>query len=131
MFRKQLSDMFEENSLDLIEELGVYLALLYVQYWLFCASASDAPVQDLPLLTLFKNALNSNITSTYKDLVEACMKNMVAGHLGYLNERLVPLAFFSSFISVMQKNVRWPNKLFAIGPTRMEQSSLTVSARGN
>ena len=68
LFRDQLTEEFEEESLDLIEELGIFLALVYVQYWRCCTSAADAPVQDLALLTLLETALSSNVS----DLQGAC-----------------------------------------------------------
>ena len=55
LFRKQLSDVFEEDSLDFIEELGDYLALLYVQYWLCCTSTADTPVPS-PSESVWKSA---------------------------------------------------------------------------
>ena len=116
MFREQLG----EDCLDNIEELGVFLALFYVRYWLCCASGPDAPVQDLALLSLLESAIDTKlVSSSFKELVQASLDKLVAGHLWYLSERLVPLALFSDHVSHHDKSMMAKQSLIYRDDSRM------------
>ena len=110
LFREQLEEEFNNDCLGNIEELGVFLVLFYVRYWFCCANGPDATVQDLTLLTLSEAALDTKLVSaTFKELVQASMNKLVAGHLWYLRERLVPFVLFSDHVRHHDISQLWPN----------------------
>jgi len=130
LFRDQLGEVFDNDCLDNIEELGVFLALFYVRYWLCCGSGPDAPAQDLALLSLLESAIDTKLVSvSFKELVQASLDKLVAGHLWYLSERLVPLALFSDHVSHHDKSMMAKQSLIYRDDPRMTRQQHPLADR--
>ena len=114
LFRDQLGEIFEEDALDLMRDLAIFLVLFYVRYWFTCPSAVNAPQLDLEMLQLLEKA------KTQKDMKEFADASYtrLGCHLWYLTERLVLLALFGSASDADKKQIA--NKLASYSPAVAE-----------
>ena len=96
-FRKQFKlTVKEERSL---EEFCLFAALVYVESWISCPIACDAPRNDLNLLRKFKMYENVN-----KEVSQAATRKL-QNHLWYLGPEMVPLSLFSTKVSDEEKRL--------------------------
>ena len=82
LFREQLGDVFETDSLNHLERLATFLVLYYVPYWFSCMKATEAAVLDLRLL---KELEEIKIRDDIGEFAEVAYQKM-QGHLWYLSE---------------------------------------------
>ena len=80
-----------------LTEFCLFAAHIYVQAWITCPLACEAPVNDLLLF----NRINQ-YAAVNKMVSDSAMKKL-RNHLWYLGPEMVPLALFSSKISVNEK----------------------------
>lgn len=101
LFRDQLNDIFEEEVLDMMSNLAIYLVLFYTRYWFTCPSGVNAPQVDLEMLQLLEKA------KAQKGMEElaAASYTRLGCHLWYLTERLVPLSLFGSASNTDKKMI--------------------------
>lgn len=96
MFKDQFK--LTKRELKAITEICVFVVIIYVKYWFQAPVASSAPRNDLWLLKNLKSFENINKNMSKKALTK------LLGHLWYLSEELVALAFFDDEVSFESKN---------------------------
>ncbi|CAH0562819.1 unnamed protein product [Brassicogethes aeneus] len=92
MFRDQFK--LTKNELKAITEICVFVVTIYVRCWFQAPVATSAPRNDLWLLKNLKKFENINKAMSKKALTK------FLGHLWYLSEELVALAFFDEEVSL-------------------------------
>lgn len=94
MFRGQFKLTTRETTG--LQKICLFAVQLYVEAWFTAPSACSAPRQDLQLLKAIHNYGDSGIS-------QVAMKKFL-GHLWYLSEELVALAFFDDSLSTDAKH---------------------------
>lgn len=92
MFQGQFK--LTKRELKAITEICVFVVIIYVRYWFQAPVASSAPRIDLWLLKELNGFEKINKAIAKKALTK------FLGHLWYLSEELVALAFFDNEISI-------------------------------
>jgi hypothetical protein len=95
MFKDQFK--LTKRELKAITEICVFVVVVYVRCWFQAPAASSAPRNDLWLLKQLKSFENINKAMSKKALTK------FLGHLWYLSEELVALAFFDDEVSFETK----------------------------
>ena len=97
LFEKQIADLpagtiTTEKQVPKIREFVTFVTLVYSSWWMTCTSVTDAPWNDLQLISKLKQyeAVNAEIS---RSALKAFKR-----HLWYLTEEMVPLALFSSVV---------------------------------
>lgn len=86
------------HELSSLGHFNTFVLKIYLKAWFTCACASSAPQNYLQLLCELES-----YKKTHKAVAKAAMKSF-SGHLWYLSEILVGLAFFDSAVSVELKS---------------------------
>jgi hypothetical protein len=97
--------LITEDDANSHNQLTLFLILYYVKPWMTATLSSDAPVNDVSLVNLFKK-IPSHLLKSYplfKTKGEA-MNSKLEVHLWYLSEELVVLSLFSKKIDETQNN---------------------------
>lgn len=93
------SEVATKDQFKKLERFCVFAVSVYVQWWIVCPVAADAPVNDLILVEKLKEF-------AYHDSIIADKgKKALSRHSWYLNEELVPLALFSQMLSDEDKEI--------------------------
>lgn len=97
LFRKELEldENFEKNLL----ELALFVSIVYCKYWNRCTNATNAPVNDLALISELEQFSNYN-----KEIAKSVF-SAFQNHFWYLGEELAVLALFSDRVSHADKNI--------------------------
>lgn len=95
MFKDQFK--LSKKELKAITEICVFVVTIYIRCWFQAPVATSAPRNDLWLLKNLKKFENINKAMSKKAL------SKFLGHLWYLSEELVALAFFDDEVSVESK----------------------------
>ena len=98
MFREQFK--LTKRELKVITEICVFVVIIYVRWWFQAPVATSAPRNDLWLLKNLKNF------ETIKKVMSKKALTKFLGHLWYLSEELVALAFFDDEVSLESKQ-KW------------------------
>ena len=95
LFRKQF--VMSAHELQALKRISLFTVTLYVQAWFNASNSCDAPFNDLCLLQRIESyaAVDSEIS-------QVALKKL-RGHLWYLSEDLISLAFFSDKVSTEEK----------------------------
>lgn len=86
------------RELSSLGHFNTFVLKIYLKAWFTCACASSAPQNDLQLLCELESYKES-----HEAVAKAAMKSF-SGHLRYLSEILVCLAFFDSAVSAELKS---------------------------
>jgi len=95
LFRKQFN--MTRREADAIREISLFTVRVYIKYWFQAGSAISAPRNDLELIQKLVEYEMFNPA-----LYRKALKKFL-GHLWYLSEELVALAFFDDKVSVTTK----------------------------
>lgn len=96
LFRSQFRLTAREMSS--LGHFNTFIVKVYLKAWFTCACAVSAPQNDLNLLRELES-----YKKVHTDIAEAAIKSF-SGHLWYLSEFLVGLAFFDTAVSAEQKS---------------------------
>ena len=108
LLKKQLGKYYKSEHLEDIYNLAIFLSLFYTKAWLTCTDAANSPSNDLELMKKLLKAeasIEKNPNSwpaKFLSLVKLAREKLEK-HLGYLSERLVPLALFSDRVPSSEK----------------------------
>ena len=112
MFRHQFQLTTKDETG--IRDVCLFTVKIYIKYWFSASSAPMAPRNDLQLLHDLKD-----YEAHHHQIASIAMKKIL-GHLWYLSEELVALAFFDDNVSVATKE----NMVKAIRNTTSEDDPL-------
>lgn len=107
LFRNEFK--LTESEASSIRDVCIFAVRIYVKYWFVTPSAVCAPRNDLQLLKDLK------LYEAINELIAAVAIKKVLGHLWYISEELVALAFFDNQVSVSTKK-KMVNALDVEGP---------------
>ena len=108
LLRNQLSDIFEDELLESITSLALFLSVFYSKMWLSCSNTVDAPVNDLIALKTLTNITKQTLNSPslwpigFHSFAQSSQKKL-ENHLSYLSERISVFALFSDKLSDSNK----------------------------
>jgi hypothetical protein len=95
LFREQFK--LTAHELQALRRICMFIVTIYVKAWCSAPSSCDAPLNDLCLLQSLESYAEIN-----NQVAEVALKKM-RGHLWYLSEDLIGLAFFSDRVLVSEK----------------------------
>lgn len=96
LFRSQFQ--LTKRELSSLSHFNTFIVKIYLKAWFTCTCAASAPQNDLNLLIDLES-----YKTTHEAVAKAALKSF-SGHLWYLSEILVGLAFFDNEVSTENKS---------------------------